>query len=106
MSYPPGTPIRMVQTEAGPVEIPDWDIIQRSEIAVLEKLGERIGYGRCMQILQEAWAKKLREDPEYALDSVQADLGAGTICVWCHTDKRTGKVVKIPSRSKPRKVRT
>ncbi len=72
---------------------PDWDALQAEEIKTLKFLCERIGYGRCVQVIQQAWAEKLRQtQPDLSQNS--ADLAAGIICVWCDTDKRTGKVVK------------
>jgi hypothetical protein len=74
------------------VNIPDWDSIQAEEIQTLKFLGERIGYGRCVQIIQQAWSEKLKQQEGVSQNS--ADLAAGIICVWCDTDKRTGKVVR------------
>ena len=61
------------------------------DIKILEKLGEKWGYGRCIQILQEAWSKKAVKN---GIPEVLADMEVGIICVWCDTDHRTGKKVK------------
>lgn len=81
------------------VRVPDWDVIQGREIAVLRELGERIGYGRCIQILEQAWSAKMQSDPVWPHDSVTADTASGIICVWCRTDSRTGKKVKKAKRA-------
>lgn len=79
--------------------IPDWNAIQSAEIAQLSALGERIGYGRCIQILQQLWSRKLQADPRWPLDKMTADMSAGAICVWCETDTRTGEKIKAVKRS-------
>lgn len=84
-------------------DVPDWDAIQRRERATLRELGEQIGYGRCIQILEEEWARKLQSDPLWPQPKQVAEMAAGTICVWCHTDRRTGKVVKVAHSKKPRR---
>lgn len=83
--------------------VPDWDAIQLTQRITLQNLGDQIGYGRCIQILQNIWAKKIEH--EMPIPRQTAELSAGIICVWCHTDSRTGKVLKIESRKKPRKIK-
>lgn len=89
-------PMRTVKIGRESVEVPDWDRIQAAEIATLKELGERIGYGRCIQILQQAWSQKAQTDPVWPRPAKVADMEAGIICVWCLTDSRTGKKVKKP----------
>lgn len=86
-----GWPTRTFIIEGESVELPDWDRIQWQDILTLKLLGDKIGYGRCIQVLQEAWSKKCQEDVKFPMDRKTADLSAGIICVWCDTDRRTGK---------------
>lgn len=72
--------------------IPDWNAIQAREIAELSRLGEGIGYGRCIQILEQLWSTMLQK--EHGFSKHTSDLSAGIICVWCNTDRRTGQVNK------------
>ncbi|MGB3937523.1 MAG: hypothetical protein WBL29_17640 [Burkholderiales bacterium] len=56
-------------------------------LTVLPEIGAAIGYGRAIQILQGAWrAQAIREGREAG-----ADYESRLVCVWCHTDSRTGK---------------
>lgn len=101
-----GVPILEFKIGGESVAVPDWDKIQFRERELLRRTGDEIGYGRCIQILQQEWSNKLMVDPYHPHDRQTADLSAGTICVWCHTDRRTGKVVPMPSRKKSRKVKS
>jgi hypothetical protein len=81
-------PTRTIRIGTESVEVPDWDAIQAPERAALLGLAQRIGYGRCIQILQQLWYQKARSDGR---DERSALLESGTACPWCHTDSRTGK---------------
>lgn len=72
--------------------VPDWNAIQAREIAELQRLGSGIGFGRCIQILEQLWSEHLQRTEHY--DRRTADVFAGSVCVWCNTDRRTGKINK------------
>lgn len=54
-------------------------------------LADIYGYGNLIHHLRNGWARHLRDQ---GIDSGVADMAAGHICVWCHTDSRTGKKIK------------
>jgi hypothetical protein len=58
------------------------------------ELSEQYGYGRMIQIIESAWSEKLQR--EQKLSARTADMAARIICVWCHTDCRTGKKSPTP----------
>lgn len=58
-------------------------------------IGFTWGFGNVIDVLKTAWSKGLQKDSQQSAQS--ADLAAGHICVWCYTDSRTGKKVKLKS---------
>ena len=64
---------------------------EREDMEHVIALAERWGYGRVIQIVQNAWSKKEREAGS---SRELADIVSGLICVWCKTDRRTGKQAK------------
>lgn len=52
------------------------------------KYAEQYGYGRVIQMVQEAWYNK---SIQQGFSEGTASHICGTVCVRCGTDKRTGK---------------
>jgi hypothetical protein len=52
---------------------------------------ERFGYGRLIQVLQQAWSAKCQAE---GFDARTSDRAAGIICAWCKTDRRTGRRIE------------
>lgn len=60
-------------------------------IAAVRALGASYGYGNLISHLKQAWSERLQSQ---GISKQAADYGGRLICVWCHTDERTGKKVK------------
>ena len=52
--------------------------------------GAEYGYGNTISHLKRAWSDHLQAQ---GINKQGADMAAGIICVWCHTDSRNGKKV-------------
>lgn len=65
-----------------------WLTGEREQAKQLIAFAKRWGYGRAIQILQGAWSQ---DSQDSGLSRETSDRAAGIICVWCNTDRRTGK---------------
>lgn len=66
---------------------------EQDGINTVISIAECYGYGNLIHRLQDAWAAKLKKSVPGMCDEA-ADTASGNICVWCYTDRRTGKKVK------------
>jgi hypothetical protein len=71
---------------------------EKEAIETVKRLGEEYGYGNLIYHLSEAWSQKLQAQ---GMSRQGADFAARHICVWCKTDSRTGKKVKIEKNATP-----
>lgn len=76
---------------------------EREAIEEVKRLGAEYGYGNLIYHLSEAWSQKLQAQ---GMSKQGADFAARYICVWCNTDSRTGKKVKIEKGQPPSEPRS
>lgn len=57
-------------------------------IETVIRLGMKYGYGNLISELMKHWSTRQQLE---GVSKSTADLAAGLVCAWCHTDHRTGK---------------
>lgn len=78
----------------------DWATVRLNGAQLVREIAEQIGYGRVIQIAQQARYEKVK-GAGASEDSALRE--AGFVCVWCDIDHRTGKKFKSAKRRKKAK---
>lgn len=76
---------------------------EREAIETVCRYGHLYGFGNLISHLQAEWSSYLQSNEAIGppLPPHSADMATGIICVWCNTDKRTGKKAKRQRRAHP-----